>query len=89
MHVLGIDAGNSKTIALVAQMDGRIVGWGRSGGGDIYGVGEPAAYAAHAEAARLALAHAGAYADALAAYVLSAAGADWPEDFESIRAGSV
>lgn len=89
MQVLGIDAGNSKTIALVAQADGRIIGSGRSGGGDIYGVGEPAAYAAHADAARLALVQAGVRADALSAYVLSAAGADWPEDFDAIRDGSV
>ena len=89
MHVLAIDAGNSKTIALVARVDGRIVGAGRRGGGDIYGVGEPAAYAAHAEAARLAMVQAGVSADAIKAYVLSAAGADWPEDFDAIRAGSV
>ncbi len=89
MHILAIDAGNSKTIALVACADGRIVGAGRSGGGDIYGVGELAAYAAHAEAARLAMLQAGVSADAINAYVLSAAGADWPEDFDAIRAGSV
>ncbi len=89
MHVLAIDAGNSKTIALIARTDGRIVGAGRSGGGDIYGVGEAAAYAAHAEAARLAMMQAGVSTDAIRAYVLSAAGADWPEDFDAIRAGSV
>lgn len=89
MHVLAIDAGNSKTIALVARDDGGIIGSGRSGGGDIYGVGEPAAYAAHAAAARLAMAQAGVSALMLNAYVLSAAGADWPEDFDAICAGSI
>lgn len=89
MHVLAIDAGNSKTIALVARADGRIVGAGRSGGGDIYGVGEPSAYAAHAEAARLAMLQASVSADEIGAYVLSAAGADWPEDFDAICAGSI
>jgi N-acetylglucosamine kinase-like BadF-type ATPase len=36
-YVLGVDAGNSKTIALIAGHNGRIVGTGRGGCGDIYG----------------------------------------------------
>jgi len=35
--VLGVDAGNTKTIALVARDNGEILGYGRSGCGDIYG----------------------------------------------------
>jgi N-acetylglucosamine kinase-like BadF-type ATPase len=39
-YILGIDAGNTKTIALVADLSGNIVGAGRSGCGDIYGVSD-------------------------------------------------
>src|SRR5256884_3691789 len=34
--VLGVDGGNSKTIAIVAALDGTILGAGRGGCGDIY-----------------------------------------------------
>ena len=34
--VLGIDAGNTKTIALIADMSGRVRGWGRAGPSNIY-----------------------------------------------------
>jgi N-acetylglucosamine kinase-like BadF-type ATPase len=85
-HVLGIDAGNTKTIALVAQRDGRVVGAGRSGCGDIYGAtSAAAAIAAIAEAAYQALSSAGLAAAGLAACALSAAGADWPEDFVLLK----
>lgn len=81
-YFLGIDAGNTKTIALVAQADGTIVGAGRSGCGDIYGA-RSTAYAidAIATATTQALAAAGVPREGLAAIALSAAGADWPEDF--------
>ena len=37
MHfVLGVDGGNTKTIALVASLNGAILGAGRGGCGDIY-----------------------------------------------------
>lgn len=87
--VLGVDAGNSKTIAIVARSDGRIVGWGRSGCGDIYGAGERDALDAIAAASHAALRVASVGAGAVSAVVLSAAGADWPEDFDAIRAGAV
>lgn len=35
MHVLGIDAGGSKTVALLATADGRIVAEGRAGGANL------------------------------------------------------
>ena len=35
-YVLGVDGGNTKTIALLARLDGTIVGSGRSPGADIY-----------------------------------------------------
>ena len=86
-YVLGVDAGNTKTIALVANTDGEILGYGRSGCGDIYGaMSEAAALAAISEAVNAALVHAGIAKAQLAFAVFSAAGADWPEDFEFLRA---
>jgi len=40
MHVLGIDAGGTKTTALLADADGRIVGEGRAGGANLQAHGE-------------------------------------------------
>ena len=64
---LGVDAGNSKTVALLADADGRVLGRGRAGVGDIYGV--PAAedaVDAVLDAAGQALAAAGVGTDAVA-----------------------
>jgi N-acetylglucosamine kinase-like BadF-type ATPase len=91
MHVvLGVDGGNTKTIALVAALDGTILGAGRGGCGDIYnGVmagttwSDPAAAAiANIEfAVETALHAAQVKAADLVAAVFNMAGADWPEDF--------
>ena len=84
--VLGVDGGNTKTVALVAQADGTVVGAGRAGCADIYGAVSPeAAIDAIAGAAQSALEAAGATGDDLAAAVFCLAGADWPEDFELHR----
>ncbi len=40
MHVLGIDAGGTKTVALLADADGRVAGEGRSGGANLQAHGE-------------------------------------------------
>lgn len=40
MHVLGIDAGGTKTVAVLADADGRIVGEGRAGGANLQAHGE-------------------------------------------------
>ena len=40
MHVLGIDAGGTKTVALVADGDGRILAEGRAGGANLQTEGE-------------------------------------------------
>ena len=40
MHVLGIDAGGTKTTALLANADGRILGEGRAGGANLQAHGE-------------------------------------------------
>jgi N-acetylglucosamine kinase-like BadF-type ATPase len=86
-YILGIDAGNTKTIALVARPDGAIIGTGRSGCGDIYGALSPqAALAAIEQAALAALTEAGVGSAELVATTASAAGADWPEDFVYLQA---
>ncbi|MCM2577159.1 N-acetylglucosamine kinase [Streptomyces meridianus] len=80
---LGVDAGNSKTAALVCDATGEIVGAGRAGCGDIYGAETPqAAVAAVLAAVGDALAEAGAGPDRLAGAALRLAGVDWPEDRE-------
>ena len=84
--VLGVDGGNSKTVALVARRDGTILGWGRAGCGDIYGAPSAAeALAAIEGAVVAALTMAGACPGDLAAGGFSLAGADWPEDLEYLR----
>jgi N-acetylglucosamine kinase-like BadF-type ATPase len=80
--VLGVDAGNTKTIALVARADAAVVGSGRAGCGDIYGAGSPQVALAEVDRALLqALDTAGVRPADLAAGAFSMAGADWPEDF--------
>lgn len=78
---LGVDAGNSKTAALVSTASGEVVGAGRSGCGDIYGVPAPeAAVAEVLTAVREALAQAGADLRTVGAAAFRLAGIDWPED---------
>ncbi len=77
---LGVDAGNSKTVALVCSASGRVRGWGRGGGGDIY-VSEKTALTSVTTAVEEALRGAGVAAADLTASCFSLVGADWPEDF--------
>ncbi len=87
--VLAVDGGNTKTIALVASLDGTILGAGRGGCGDIYNAGagtdwqdSAAAAVANIEyAVQSALQAAQVKASDLVTGVFSMAGADWPEDF--------
>ena len=83
--VLGVDAGNSKTVAVVADVTGRVLGTGRAGNGDIYGaVTEQAAVDAVTAAADAAMTAAYGRADHTrlghAAFCL--AGMDWISDHE-------
>ena len=41
-YFLGVDAGNTKTVAVVAKRNGTIIGYGRGGCGDIYNAGSVA-----------------------------------------------
>ncbi|OMI36499.1 BadF/BadG/BcrA/BcrD ATPase family protein [Streptomyces sparsogenes] len=78
---LGVDAGNSKTAALVSTATGQVVGAGRSACGDIYGAPTPEAAVAEVLAAvREALAQAGADLAVVKAAAFRLAGIDWPED---------
>jgi N-acetylglucosamine kinase-like BadF-type ATPase len=86
VRVLGLDGGNTKTVALVARSDGTIVGTGRSGCADIYGASSPGeAIDAIRTAVNAALAE-GALLGAVDSGVFSLAGADWPEDIAFYRA---
>ncbi|MBX3062712.1 MAG: hypothetical protein KF726_07040 [Anaerolineae bacterium] len=81
-YILGVDGGNSKTIALVADSEGRIIGAGRGGCADIYGAESvEAACQAIADAVMAALSAASLTPQALDIGVFSLAGADWAEDF--------
>lgn len=80
--VLGVDGGNTKTVALVARQDGVVLGTGRAGCSDIYGAVSPSAAIAEIErAVKAALREAGLQPAELSASAFSLAGADWPEDF--------
>ncbi|HLZ23343.1 MAG TPA: BadF/BadG/BcrA/BcrD ATPase family protein [Ktedonobacterales bacterium] len=86
--VLAVDGGNTKTLALVAALDGTILSVARGGCSDIYNAeaGEdaldPAAAAlANAEHTVLDALRAASVAPAdLAVSIFNMAGADWPED---------
>lgn len=86
-YFLGVDAGNTKTIALVAAEDGTILGSGRGGCGDIYGASTPEAAIEQIErAVESALEQAGVNASDIVSGGFSLAGADWHSDFEYLKA---
>ena len=89
--ILGIDAGNTKTIALIADASGTVLGWGRAGGSNIY-VSRPRAIAAIDQAVQAARSRVGLPVSGpsvsksdFASVTLSASGADWPEDFQLLE----
>lgn len=78
---LGVDAGNSKTAALVCDTTGAIAGAGRSGCGDIYGEAGPEAAVTEVLAVvDAALGQAGARRADVVGAAFRLAGVDWPED---------
>ncbi len=85
---LGVDAGGTKTVALLADRSGRIVGSGRAGPCNIYDSVALGLKALDA-AVRAALEGAGARLEVVSATCLSATGADWPEDFALFQASLV
>ncbi len=79
--LLGVDGGATKTVALIADEGGTVLGAGRSGSSDIHGVAGPAsAVAGVAEAVRHAAAGAGTSPSDVAVAAFCLCGADWPED---------
>ncbi len=85
---LGVDAGNTKSVAVVASADGTVRGAGRAMGiADIYAAPTvDDAMAVVESAVDGALAEAGVDQSDVEATVVSIAGADWPEDMATIGA---
>lgn len=84
--VLGVDGGNSKTVAIVATREGEILGAGRANGSDIYNAeSEKAALDEVCRAVEAALKQAEVSPSDLGAGAFSMAGADWPEDITLLR----
>ncbi len=87
--LLGVDGGNTKTIAVVARSDGEVVGAGRVlACSDIYSTSPDEALAVVRRAVDDALAQAGATAGTMqpiGASAFSMAGADWPEDYQLLE----
>jgi N-acetylglucosamine kinase-like BadF-type ATPase len=78
---LGVDAGNTKTVALVSDEQGGVVGSGRAGLGDIYGAVRPEdAVDVVASTVEQALGAAGAKLSDVHSAAFRLAGIDWPED---------
>lgn len=84
-RVLGVDGGNTKTIAVVADLDGNVIGVGRGGCTDVHGVNGPSGACAElSRTVAAALEAASCQTSDLDAAVFSLAGADWPEDRERL-----
>ncbi|MHB1319834.1 MAG: N-acetylglucosamine kinase [Anaerolineae bacterium] len=82
---LGIDAGGTKTHALIADDRGRVRGSGVAGPGNWEGVGLEGALSAYRQALNAALNEASLSAGQLAAGGYGLAGYDWPSDDERLR----
>ncbi len=82
---LGIDAGGTKTHALIADARGHVRGVGLAGPGNWESVGLEGALAAYREALKAALADASLAVTQLAAAGYGLAGYDWPSDDERLR----
>jgi N-acetylglucosamine kinase-like BadF-type ATPase len=85
MLFLGVDAGGTKTHALLADETGAVLGVGHSGPGNWEGVGLDGAYRALRQAAGQALAEAGAAPADVTAAAYGLGGLDWPSDEERLR----
>lgn len=88
--LLGLDGGGSKTLALLADATGRVLGRGTAGSSNYQNIGAEAAWAALDGAIAAAFADAGRPVGPLGAVCLGLAGVDRPEDrmlFEGWAAG--
>ncbi len=84
-HVLGVDGGNSKTLAVVGDETGAVLGAARAAGSNHQSTGLKEAVATMRAAAEGALAQAGLQPADLDVAYYALAGADLPEDFEMLR----
>ncbi len=84
--VVGVDGGTTKTIALVADEQGHILGAGRGGNSNWSGPDVEAPMGVVAETVREALGQAGLSGDDVAMGAFGLAGADWPEDYQRRQA---
>ncbi|NLJ81142.1 MAG: hypothetical protein GX335_08970 [Firmicutes bacterium] len=82
---LGVDAGGSKTLSIVADASGRVRGLGRAGPGNFQMTGLEKARAQVEKSINLALAQAQADREALCAAYFGMAGADRPADYKAIE----
>lgn len=83
---LGVDAGGTKTLAVVVRQ-GKILGQGLTGSGSHQGEGMPKALANITDAMNLALLEADVARVQITKAVLGLTGADFPEDFLHLREG--
>jgi len=84
-HVLGIDGGNSKTLAVVGDDTGRVLGVGRAGSGSHQAIGLAGALENIRMAAETALQTGEVRVSQVDMVYYALAGADLPEDFELLR----
>lgn len=78
--LLGVDGGATKTVALIADASGEVLGAGRAGSSDIHSESPPTAVDNVAASVLEALRAADAAVADLRACVFGLCGADWPED---------
>lgn len=83
--VLGVDGGSTKTVAVAADLDGRVRGVGRAGCSNWEGVGLAAAASSISACIGQALTMAGAQPEDVAHIHLGLAGLDWPDDEPRLR----
>ncbi|MGE5594247.1 MAG: N-acetylglucosamine kinase [Betaproteobacteria bacterium] len=84
-HVVGVDAGGTKTVALVSDVTGRALGAGRAGPGNFQAVGVELAKTQVGKAVETALGEAGVAAQEVEAVFYGMAGADRPADFAIVK----
>jgi N-acetylglucosamine kinase-like BadF-type ATPase len=84
-HYLGVDAGGTKTLAVICDDTGRVIGVGRDGAANYQAVGVATAARAIGAAVEAALAAAGASRGTVVGACFGVAGADRDVDFRVIR----
>jgi len=82
---VGVDVGNTKTVAVACDLEGRVRGIGRGGPGNWESLGEEAAARVMTEVAEQAARMAGLGRDAIISLHVGAAGIDWPDDVPRMR----